>query len=583
MQNDPENPPGVPPKFGVSLAAAAAFMLAFVAFSFLAASGRMADPYVVGYSAVGFQVLAYVLAAGATGFAAAVSQGRRRMAWGLLSASAGTSALGISVLVAFQGRLDQALFTFVLFLAANGLGLAGLFLLLPAKLRHERQAVILVDALVAAGSLFAVLWILELGTLYEASQATFFDRLTTVLYPSLGVAVLTLGLVVFSRTPQEVRPHMRYLLASWCVAALGLPVYTYLALQGHAWAVFVGPGTVVAAMSLEALAALRVPRSPEAETPAPFKRSRARDALPFLSVALAVPVVAWDYAQDGKVAGVAVAVGVGVVGLLFARLLLMQRENARIHKELSESAAFKTEMLRFISHEIANPLTPLVIQQALMAKAEEGGPVDERAQRNLEIFSRSLSRLQSLSQDVRSLAQLDAGMMPIERIENDLVVETQKGVDAARPAAEGRHLQLNFLAPKAPALAFVDPQRFGQVVDNLLSNAIKFTPPGGTIDVAVVPEGPDWTLIVQDTGLGLSPEQQQRLFTAFGRAHGNQAPGLGLGLVICKAIVERHGGTITVESQGPKRGTQFRVRLPGLPAVPAPLQAVPGTIRPPRA
>ena len=563
MKND--STAALPPRsFRVAQAVAVAFALAFVVFAYLSFKGYVRDPYVNAYTIVAFQLVAYAAAAAASAFAATVSLGRRRLAWGLLASSSGIASLGILVLVCFQASLDQAVFTFGLFVAVNGIGLAGLFLLLPERLRHERQAILLIDAFVAAGSLFSILWILVLGRLFEASASTFFDRLTTVLYPSLGVAVLTLGIMVFARTPQEVRAPMRYLLAAWCTAALGLPVYTYLALQGHAWAVYVGPGTVVAALSLQALAALREGRSPKVETPPPLKRSVAAEFFPYVPLFLAIPVVAGEFNARGTVAPVVFAVSMAVVGLVFLRLLLIQRENKRINKGLVESAAFKTEMLRFISHEIANPLTPLVIQQSLMAKAEGvGTPMDEREKRNLEVFSRSLSRLQSLSKDVRSLAQLDAGRLPIERTENDLVAETRKALDAARPTAEQKQLKLNFLAPKASAIANVDAQRYGQVVDNLLSNAIKFTPPGGSIDVAVVPEGLDWVLVVQDTGLGLSPEQRNRLFTAFGRAHGNQAPGLGLGLVICKAIVEGHGGAISVESQGPKRGTQFRVRFPG--------------------
>lgn len=259
----------------------------------------------------------------------------------------------------------------------------------------------------------------------------------------------------------------------------------------------------------------------------------------------------------------AVEVAVVVAVLLCVRVVVAQRENAQLNERLQQSLDFKTEMLQFISHEISNPLTPLVIQRVLMQKAkDEGRPVDATDAQNLEVFARSVARLESLSRDIRSLAQLEGSRIPMNLENCDLVAETQKGVDAARSAADQRGVQVKFLAPQRPAVARLDAQRYGQVVDNLLSNAIKFTPQGGSIDLAVLEAPEVWVLLVQDTGAGLSREQLAQLFTAFGRAHGDLAPGLGLGLVICKGIVEAHGGHIVVESPGPKLGTRFKVTFP---------------------
>lgn len=545
--------------------AGAAFLLAFLAFSWFSYHGQVTNPVVNAYAMVAFQLVAYILFAGAAAYAAWVSADRARLAWGCLCASATCAALGIVVLVFFQTQLPQAQFTFFLFLVVNGVGLAGLFFLLPSQAHYERQIVIVLDALIIAGSLFCILWMTVFGRLYELSKAGYYERLTTVLYPTLSVIVLTLLFSVFIRTPQEVRAPVRYLLAGWCIAAVALPIYTYFALAGKVWAAYIGVGGALAAIVLDSLGALRVSRVVEIQTPPAIKVLKASQYAVYVPVAILVPVSIWHYEHTGGLGTPMFTVGIAVFVLLFARLVVAQREAAHINALLTESLAFKTQMMQFISHEIANPLTPLMVQKALMQHAkEQGDPLDQTAARNLEVFSRSLGRLESLSKDVRALAQLDAGKMPMDLHELDLVAETQKAVDAVRPAAEHKQLHLKFVVPRLPALARVDPQRYGQVVDNLLSNAMKFTQPNGSIDVAVVEESAGWTLIVQDTGAGLSPEQRDRLFTAFGRAHGNQAPGLGLGLFICKGIVEAHGGTITVDSQGPKRGTQFRVTLPAI-------------------
>jgi signal transduction histidine kinase len=147
-------------------------------------------------------------------------------------------------------------------------------------------------------------------------------------------------------------------------------------------------------------------------------------------------------------------------------------------------------------------------------------------------------------------------------------------VAAHQALAEQRGLRL--VADVAPAPVPVDGERFDQVVDNLLSNALKFTPAGGLVTVRLRGGADGATLEVADTGAGLAPEQSERLFTAFGRAHGDTQPGLGLGLYLCKAIVAGHGGRIGAESLGPGQGSTFRVHLPAAPP------AVPTVALPPR-
>jgi signal transduction histidine kinase len=142
----------------------------------------------------------------------------------------------------------------------------------------------------------------------------------------------------------------------------------------------------------------------------------------------------------------------------------------------------------------------------------------------------------------------------------DLVAQA---ASAAEPTAHDRKIDLTVTCPDSGDVVG-DEQRLAQVIDNLLSNALKFTPPGGSVAVTVETK-PDTVLVeVADTGFGISDEEQQRLFTRFFRtdtAMKRAIQGTGLGLSIVKAIVEGHGGTISVQS-AEGEGATFRVALP---------------------
>jgi signal transduction histidine kinase len=144
----------------------------------------------------------------------------------------------------------------------------------------------------------------------------------------------------------------------------------------------------------------------------------------------------------------------------------------------------------------------------------------------------------------------------------DLGEIATEAVDAARPQADKKGVLLSVDAE--PVKTAGDAERLGQVVDNLISNALKFTPEGGTVSVGVSSRGETALIEVSDTGMGISPQDQEMLFERFYRTTDVEKlalPGLGLGLSICKAIAESHEGSISVAStEG--RGTTFTVELP---------------------
>ena len=194
----------------------------------------------------------------------------------------------------------------------------------------------------------------------------------------------------------------------------------------------------------------------------------------------------------------------------------------------------------------------------------EVGPLAGRQRELLDIARRHAERLVDLVEDLLDLARLDAGRAELKHRALDLVRLIEEVVQLLRPQleAKGQHLALD-IDQTLPGVSG-DAARVTQILTNLLSNAHKYTPPGGRITVRVRGEEGCVRVEVQDTGIGLCPEDQAQLFTPFFRAPHptvQAAEGTGLGLAITRALVERHGGAITVRSV-PGQGSTFSFTLP---------------------
>jgi signal transduction histidine kinase len=195
---------------------------------------------------------------------------------------------------------------------------------------------------------------------------------------------------------------------------------------------------------------------------------------------------------------------------------------------------------------------------------EEGSEGAEARETYLQIVKRNADRLLELINDLLDIARLEAGKLELKRMPLDLEGLIQEVSGALRPQIEGKgqHLHLD-LAASLPVVTG-DPERLTQILLNLISNALKYTPQGGSITVVTRAARAGVCIAVQDTGIGLSSEEQQQLFTRFFRAQhplAREAGGTGLGLAIARALVELHGGTLTVVS-APGQGSTFNVTLP---------------------
>jgi PAS domain S-box-containing protein len=239
------------------------------------------------------------------------------------------------------------------------------------------------------------------------------------------------------------------------------------------------------------------------------------------------------------------------------------------NEQLLELDRLKDEFVALVSHELRTPLTSIRGYLELVLDGE-AGPVTEDQHQFLRIVERNANRLLDLVGDLLFLAQIEAGKLALDLGAVDLAALAAESVESSRPLAEEKAITLTLATSPLPLLAG-DRARLGQLLDNLVSNAIKFTPEGGRIDVRASSNRGSAVLEVRDTGMGIAAEEQEHVFERFfrtSRATEQAIQGTGLGLAISKAIVQAHGGRITLASTEGE-GATFRVSIPIRAAAPA--------------
>ena len=261
--------------------------------------------------------------------------------------------------------------------------------------------------------------------------------------------------------------------------------------------------------------------------------------------ATAIKIAAGDLSQRISVAETENELGrlAAVLNSTFARLEAAFAQQ----KEFTSDAA----------HELRTPVT-VMLTQTQMSLGRERSPAEYR--QTLEACQRAAQRMRRLIESLLALARLDAGQEPMKRLNFDLAELIRDCADLVRPLAEERGVTLAL--DVQPLEARGDAERIAQVVTNLLTNAIQYNRPNGEVRVAAELQNDVAVITVRDTGLGIAAEDLPRVFERFYRSDKSRSTGgNGLGLAICQAIIEAHGGAIEVTSEVGV-GAAFTVRLP---------------------
>jgi signal transduction histidine kinase/CheY-like chemotaxis protein len=269
------------------------------------------------------------------------------------------------------------------------------------------------------------------------------------------------------------------------------------------------------------------------------------------------------------------ALGAVAVGLSAARWVagLVSREQQARHRA-EEANRLKDEFLSTVSHELRTPLNAILGWTWILL----GDRLDpEGARRAVQTIERNARAQSQIIDDLLDVSRIVTGKLRLKMRPVTLDGIVEAAIEGVRPASDAKGIKVETRIGSVSDTSELrgDPARLQQVVWNLLSNAVKFTPTGGSVEVAVDQQDGQARIRVSDTGIGIPPGFLPYVFDRFRQADSSTTRtygGLGLGLSIVRNLVELHGGTVEVESEGEGQGTAFTVRLPLSPAprVPAP-------------
>jgi PAS domain S-box-containing protein len=237
-------------------------------------------------------------------------------------------------------------------------------------------------------------------------------------------------------------------------------------------------------------------------------------------------------------------------------------ENAQLYEKIQEDDRRKDEFLAMLAHELRNPLSPILNA----AQAMRSSQLEEEDRRHAtEVLERQARSMARLIDDLMDVSRITRGKIDLQRETLDLRTVVQRAIETTAGVFAQRGHRLDLSLPPDALWVEGDPIRLEQVLDNLLNNAAKYTQSGGSVRIDLEKDGDQGVIRVTDSGVGIAPEMLPRVFDLFvqaDRSLDRAQGGLGIGLTVVRSLVEMHGGSVEVASEGPGKGSEFRVRLP---------------------
>ena len=244
-------------------------------------------------------------------------------------------------------------------------------------------------------------------------------------------------------------------------------------------------------------------------------------------------------------------------------------ENARLYEALVHADQAKNEFVSLVSHELRTPMTSIRGYTDMLRKGVVG-PLTPQQQEFMDVISRNVERMRIMVSDLLDISRMESGKLRLKPVSTSLKAAVEEAVRIVQEQMQSKQQFLITDIPDSLPPVYADPDRLAQVLINLLDNAVKYTPARGTIAVRAKRHEKEPGFIhcaVMDNGIGISPEDQQRLFTKFFRSENptiREQTGTGLGLAIVRNLVEMHGGNMWVESTLGV-GSVFHFTLPEAP------------------
>ncbi len=236
--------------------------------------------------------------------------------------------------------------------------------------------------------------------------------------------------------------------------------------------------------------------------------------------------------------------------------ILARERGAR--DEAERANRLKDQFIAILGHELRNPLACIVTGVELLKAGTEDGEAPEWI---LDNVSREAAHLTSLINDLLETTRVSHGKLTLNKEAIAISTVVNRAVDSCRAVIDGCGHELTVALNPPDLRVEADPLRLEQVIVNLLTNASKFTPAGGQIRLETTSREGALELTVSDSGIGLSRQDIRKIFEAFEQI-GAPGQGLGIGLTLVRQLVELHGGTVDVESEGPGKGSTFRITIP---------------------